>query len=275
MASDKTIVRITPGGGLGGLRLHELWEYRDLLRFLVWRDVMVRYKQAALGIAWALLQPLVTMLVFTVIFGGLAKMPSDGVPYPLFTFAALLPWQLFASAVSRGSSSLVSNANLVSKVYFPRVIIPLGAVAAGLVDFLVALGIMFGLMIYYRFLPTAAVLWIIPLTLYTVLFATAVSLWLSALNVRYRDVQVVVPFLIQIWMFVSPVAYSAGVIGPRWRTIYALNPMAGIIQGFRSALLGTPAPGGALWVSLAVTLLLTFSGLYVFRRLERSFADII
>lgn len=265
-----------PTHGWLSLRLGELWHYRELLYFLTWRDVKIRYKQTALGVAWAVLQPLITMVIFSVIFGQLAKLPSDGIPYPVFSYAALLPWGLFSGALQRAGTSLVTNANLITKVYFPRLVIPISAVAAGLVDFVISFVVLLGLMLYYKITPTWMILTIPFFVLLAVLTALAVSLWLSALNVQYRDVQYMIPFLIQAWMYASPVAYSAGLIptGP-WRIIYGLNPMAGVIQGFRWALLGGNPPDVLMAISVVMVLLLLVSGLYYFRRMERTFVDVV
>ena len=257
-------------------RLGELWHYRELLYFLTWRDIKIRYKQTALGVAWAVLQPLITMVIFSVIFGQLAKLPSDGVPYPVFSYAALLPWGLFSGALQRAGTSLVTNSNLITKVYFPRLVIPISAVAAGLVDFVISFVVLLGLMLYYKITPTWMIFTIPLFVLLAVLTALAISLWLSALNVQYRDVQYMIPFLIQAWMYASPVAYSAGLIptGP-WRIIYGLNPLAGVIQGFRWALLGGNPPDELMAISVFMVLLLLVSGLYYFRRMERTFADVV
>jgi lipopolysaccharide transport system permease protein len=258
------------------LRLGELWHYRELLYFLTWRDIKVRYKQTALGVAWAVLQPLVTMVIFSVIFGQLAKLPSDGIPYPVFSYAALLPWGFFSGALQRAGTSLVMNSNLITKVYFPRLVIPISAVAAGLVDFTISFVVLLGLMLYYKITPTWMVLTIPLFVLLAVLTALAVSLWLSALNVQYRDVQYMIPFLIQVWMYASPVAYSAGLIptGP-WRIIYGLNPLAGVIQGFRWALLGGNPPDVLMVISVIIMLVILVTGLYYFRRMEKIFADVV
>jgi lipopolysaccharide transport system permease protein len=272
--TELPIIHIRPTKGWTALNLKDLWVYRELVYFLTWRDIKVRYKQAVLGIAWAILQPLMTMVIFSFIFGNLAKLPSDGIPYPLFSYAAVLPWQLFSSALQRSSISLVGNANLLTKIYFPRLIIPFSAVMASLVDFGIAFLVMIGLMIYYQVWPTLMMLWIIPLSLLALVTALAVSLWLSALNVLYRDVQHMVPFLIQFWMYASPVAYSATLIPTGiWRIIYGLNPMAGVIQGFRWALLGAQPPDVLLAASIVMVLILLVSGLFYFRRMEKTFAD--
>ena len=269
-------VLIQPESGWVSLKLRELWQYRELLFFLIWRDVQVRYRQTALGIGWAILQPLLTMAIFSVVFGRLANLPSDGLPYPIFCFAALLPWQLFSGALTRAGTSLVSSSNLLTKVYFPRLIIPISAVAAGLVDFAIALGVLVVLMLFYGLTPGAAILWIPLLVLFALAAALAVGLWLSALNVKYRDVQHLIPFLVMAWMYASPVAYSASLIpAGKWRMLYALNPMTGVIQGFRWALAGGKAPDPSIFVSAGVVVVLLIGGLFYFRRMERVFADIV
>jgi lipopolysaccharide transport system permease protein len=266
----------TPSRGWLSLNLRELWTYRELLYFLTWRDIKVRYAQAALGVAWAILQPLLTMVIFSVVFGQLAQLPSDGIPYPVFSFAALLPWQLFAGALQRAGTSLVTNSNLITKVYFPRLVIPMSAVAAGVVDFGISFVVLLGLMVYYGIAPKWEILAIPLLVLLALLTALAVSLWFSALNVQYRDVQYMIPFLIQAWMYASPVAYSANLVpSGKWRILYGLNPMAGVIQGFRWALLGTAPPDALMVISVVVVIVLLISGLYFFRRMERTFADIV
>ncbi len=258
------------------IRWRELWDYRELLFFLTWRDIKIRYTQTALGVAWAVLQPVLSMVIFSIIFGRLAKLPSGGVPYPLFAFAALLPWQLFSGALSRSSASLVANRNLLTKVYFPRIIIPVSAVAAGLVDFAISLVVLAILMILYGVTPTWALLTLPLLILLALVTALAVGLWLSALNVQYRDVEHAVPFLIQAWMYASPVAYSSELIpGGIWQVIYGLNPIAGVIQGFRWAILGGDPPGALFWASIAMTVVILISGLYYFRKMEESFADVV
>ena len=267
---------IKPSQGWVPLKLGELWQYRELLVFLVWRDTKVRYKQASLGVAWAVIQPLMTMVIFSVIFGELAKLPSENIPYPLFSYAALLPWQLFSGALTRSGSSLVGNATLLTKVYFPRLIIPLSATIGGLVDFSISFLVLLGLMLFYGMAPTWAILWLPLLVVFTLVTALSVGLWLSALNVEYRDVQHIIPFIIQAWMYASPVAYSAELIpsGP-WRFVYGLNPVAGIIQGFRWALLGASPPGELMLVSVGMVMILLVAGLYYFRRMEKVFADVV
>jgi lipopolysaccharide transport system permease protein len=265
-----------PSRGWTSLNLREVWRYRELLLFLTWRDIKVRYAQAALGVSWAILQPLLTMLVFSVIFGKLAKLPSDGVPYPVFSFVALLPWQLFAGSLQRAGTSLVGNSNLLTKVYFPRLIIPFSAVAAGVVDFLIAFIVLVGLMAWYQIGLTWKVLFLPVFIILALLTSLAVGLWLSALNVQYRDVTHAIPFVIQIWMYASPVAYSAKLIPQGiWRIFYGLNPLAGVIQGFRWALLGDTTPDIIMIVSVMVVFILLISGLYYFKRMERTFADVV
>ncbi len=258
------------------LNLGELWRYRELVGFFVWRDIKVRYKQTLLGAAWAIIQPLFTMIVFSLFFGKLAKVPSDNVPYPIFSYAALLPWQLFAKALNDASRSLVGNRNMLTKVYFPRLAMPLASLLGGLLDFTIAFLVLLGMMWYYHvpLAPRAAtVLLFLPLALLT---ALGVGLWLSALNVLYRDVGYALPFLTQAWMFITPIAYSSTLVPEKWRLVYALNPMAGVVNGFRWALLGTPTgPDASMAVSVTVALLLLVSGLFFFRRMERMFADVV
>lgn len=270
------LVVFEPSKGWRSLELKELWKYRELLYFLTWRDVKVRYKQTTLGVAWTVIQPLMTMVIFSLIFGQLAKLPSEGVPYPIFSYAALLPWQLFSGALTRAGTSLVGNANLLTKVYFPRLIIPLSAITAGLVDFAISFLVLLGLMLYYAIVPTWTMLLLPFLVLFAVLTALGVGLWLSALNVQYRDVQHMIPFLVQVWMFASPVAYSAVLIpkGP-WRIVYGLNPMAGVIHGFRWILLNGKPPDELMIVSLIMVVVLLVSGLFYFKRMEKTFADIV
>jgi lipopolysaccharide transport system permease protein len=276
MSSAAQVLVVRPSRGWIRLNLREVWSYRELLYFLVWRDIKVRYKQTALGAAWAILQPVTTMIVFSVFFGRLARVPSDGVPYPVFTFTALLPWQLFAYALSESSNSLVSNQNLITKVYFPRLIIPLSAVLSGMADFCISFVVLLVLMSYYGLRPTGAIIWLPMFVLLAIVTALAVGLWLSALNVTYRDVRYTIPFLTQLWMFATPVAYPSSMIPEAWRPLYGLNPMAGAIEGFRWALLGTAkAPGPLLTVSILVVLVLLGGGLMYFRRMETTFADTV
>jgi len=259
-----------------------VWAYRELLYFLIWRDVKVRYKQTVLGAAWAILQPLMTMLVFTIFFGGLAKVGSDGLPYPIFSYAGLLPWTFFAQGLSQSSASLVGSSNLIKKVYFPRLVIPISSVLGGLVDFAIAFVVLFGMMSYYGIWPSAAVVFLPLLLLLAIGAALGVGMWLSALNVEYRDVRYVVPFFVQLWLFVTPVIYPASTVAAKLRELglptwlYGLNPMAGVVEGFRWALLGTGSrPGPVLLASVAVTVLLLSSGAFYFRKMERTFADVV
>ena len=267
---------IEPPRGWAALELRELWLYRELLFFLAWRDIKLRYKQTALGAAWAILQPLLTMVIFSVIFGQLAKLPSDGIPYPIFTYAALLPWQLFSFALTNSSNSLINSQNLISKVYFPRLIIPLASTLAGLMDFAIAFLVLLGLMAYYHITPTMALLYLPLFLILALLSALAVGVWLSALSVEYRDVRYIVPFLTQFWMYATPIAYASSLIPENWRLLYGLNPMTGVVEGFRWALLGIQTSGGSMiLVSAAVVVVMFISGLYYFRRMENNFADVI
>jgi len=267
---------IEPPRGWAALELRELWLYRELLFFLAWRDIKLRYKQTALGAAWAILQPLLTMVIFSVIFGQLAKLPSDGIPYPIFTYAALLPWQLFSFALTNSSNSLINSQNLISKVYFPRLIIPLASTLAGLMDFAIAFLVLLGLMAYYHITPTMAILYLPLFLILALLSALAVGVWLSALSVEYRDVRYIVPFLTQFWMYATPIAYASSLIPENWRLLYGLNPMTGVVEGFRWALLGIQTSGGSMiLVSAAVVVVMFISGLYYFRRMENNFADVI
>lgn len=270
------VIRIEPTSGWFGFNFRELWEFRDLLFFLTWRDIKVRYKQTLLGAAWAVLQPVLTMVIFSVIFGQLAKLPSEGIPYPLFTYTALLPWQLFSFALTQSSNSLVANQNLVSKVYFPRLIVPIAATLPGLVDFAIAFIVLIGMMIFYQEPLTYRVLALPLLLLLALATALAVGFWLSALNVEYRDIRYVVPFLAQFWMYATPIAYTATLIPARWRMLYGLNPMTGVVEGFRWALLGSAENvGGLVWISAVIVLLMLVSGIVYFRRMEDTFADVI
>ena len=275
-AEATQVFRIEPATGWTALGLRELWHYRELLYFLTWRDVKVRYKQTALGAAWAIIQPLFMMIVFSLFFGRLARVPSDGIPYPVFSFCALLPWQLFAHALTESSNSLVGNQNLITKVYFPRLVIPLAAVLGGVIDFLIAFAILLLLMLYYGIVPGWAILTLPAFLLLAIATALGVGLWLSALNVQYRDVRYTINFLVQFWLFATPVAYPSSLIPEKWRVFYGLNPMAGVVEGFRWALLGkSEPPGMMLWVSVAVVVLLLLGGLYYFRRMEQEFADVV
>jgi lipopolysaccharide transport system permease protein len=258
------------------VNLGELWEYRELLYFLVWRDLKVRYKQTLIGVAWAIIQPVFTMIVFSIFFGRLAGLPSDGLPHPIFYYTALLPWTYFANALSQASNSIVAHQQVITKVYFARVLLPVSAVLSGLADFAVATAILFVMMFAYGIVPTWKVLWVLPLILLVILTAVAVSLWLSALNALYRDVRYAVPFLLQFWMFASPVAYPASLVPEQWRWLYGINPMAGVIEGFRWALTGAgPGPGPMMAVSVVVVLIVLVAGFFYFQRMERTVADVV
>jgi len=274
---EPTTIYIKPSTGLAALNLRDLWVYRELIFFMIWRDIKVRYKQTLLGATWAVIQPVMTMLVFNFIFGSVAKVPTDGIPYPIFSYTALLPWGLFVTALNQASRSLTSNNNMITKVYFPRLVLPIASVLAGLVDFAIAFVIMLGMMWYFNVTPTLSVLWTLPLfLLLAIITALGVALWLSAINVKYRDVNYALPFLTQFWLFITPVAYSANVIAEKWQLVYSLNPMAGVVNGFRWALLGAGnGPDAALWVSVGISVLVLVSGLFYFRNMERTFADTI
>jgi len=267
---------IQPRRGWAGLGLSGLWEFRELLYFLVWRDVKVRYKQTALGALWAIIQPVLTMVVFNVFFHRLANVPSEpGIPYPIFAYAGLLPWQYFSTALATSSTSLLNSAALIRKVYFPRVTVPVAGALAGLVDFAFAFLVYLGLMVWYRVSPTPAALLLPLFLLLAVATVIGVGLWLSALSVQYRDVRYVVPFLVQFWLFATPVVYPSSLLGDPWRTLYGLNPMVGVVEGFRWALLGTDPPRATIALSAGVTLAVLVSGLLFFQRVERKFADVI
>jgi lipopolysaccharide transport system permease protein len=268
---------IQPVTGLFDLDLREIWQYWELLYFLVWREVKVRYKQTVIGASWAIIQPLMTMVIFTIVFGRFAKIPSDGLPYPVFAYTALLPWTFFAQALTRSGASLVGNANLVTKVYFPRLIIPLAATLAPIVDFLVSFLVLIGMMIWYGITPTWGGLMALPFFMVlTIMIALAVSLWLSPLNVRYRDVGHILPFLSQFWMYASPVAYPVSLVPEKWQFLYSLNPMVGVIEGFRWVLLGKESPNFmAMVVSMIVVLALLLGGIIFFKKMEGTFADVV
>jgi lipopolysaccharide transport system permease protein len=272
---DTTIeLVIRPSRGWVAVNLGDLWRYRELILFLAWRDISVRYKQTVLGAAWAILQPFFTMVVFSVFFGNLGKIPSDGIPYPIFSFCALLPWQLFSYSLLESGNSLVANQNLITKIYFPRVVIPLAATLGGLLDFVIGSVFLLGMMVFYQITPTTAI-WTLPLFIILALItAIGAGLWLSALNVEYRDVRYTLPFLAQLWLFLTPIAYPSSLVPAQWRLIYGINPMVGVVEGFRWALLGVGNPPGAmLALSSLAALILLVSGLFYFRRMERSFAD--
>ena len=273
---QRPVVVIRPASRFVPLNLKDVWDYRELLVFLIWRDIKVRYKQTALGAGWAVIQPFMMMVVFSIFLGHLAKVPSDGLPYPLFAFAGLVPWTFFAQALGGASNSLVGNANLIGKVYFPRLIMPLAIAASFLVDLVIALVLLAGIMAWYGVAPSVEVLLVPLLTLLALVTALAVGVWFAALNVRFRDVRYAVPFLIQLWMFATPVAYATSLVPDRWRWVYAINPMTGVVEGFRWSLISSgPAPGLVLIISTLATGVLLVSGLFYFRKVERTFADVI
>ena len=279
MTASPPVQRVTvihPHRGWAELGFRELWEYRELLFFLTWRDVKVRYKQTVLGIAWAVLQPLLTMVVFSVFLGRLGKMPSDGLPYPIFSFAALVPWTFFAHGLNDAANSVVAGQQLITKVYFPRLAIPIASVFSGFVDLAIALTILVLMMLAYGIVPTSRVVWVAPLLVLAFTTTLAVGLWLSALNVKYRDVRYAVPFLTNIWLFATPIAYPSSLLEAPWREVYALNPMVGVVEGFRWALLGSPIElGPILATSSLAAVAMQVSGLVYFRRMETQFADIV
>jgi lipopolysaccharide transport system permease protein len=267
---------IRPSRGWVAIKFRELWKYRELIYFFVWRDIKVRYKQTALGAAWAIIQPFFTMVVFSVFFGRLVKVPSDGIPYPIFSYCALLPWNYFAEAMNRASNSMIESSNLIKKIYFPRLVVPLSGVFSGLLDFIIAFTVLVAMMFYYRITPNVNLLWFPVFLLMAIITALGVGLWLSAMNVKYRDIRYVIPFLTQAWFFVTPVVYPSSLLSGFWKTIYGLNPMVSVVEGFRWALLGKQQPsGGMLAVSAMMVLILLISGAFYFRRMEKTFADVV
>jgi lipopolysaccharide transport system permease protein len=274
---EPTTIYIRPTRGFAALNLGDLWHYRELIVFMIWRDIKVRYKQTLLGALWAVIQPVMTMLVFNFLFNNVAKVSSDGIPYPIFSFTALLPWGLFTTALNTASRSLTSNHNMITKTYFPRLVLPMASVLGGLVDFGIAFVILGGMMVYYKVTPSLTALWAVPLfVLLAIISALGVALWLSAINVQYRDVGYALPFITQFWLFITPVAYSSTVITGKWQIIYALNPMAGVVNGFRWALLGSGGgPDLLVAISSAISLVILVTGLIYFRNMERTFADTI
>jgi lipopolysaccharide transport system permease protein len=275
-APEIPVIRIEPSRGWVSLKLHEIWEYRELLYFLAWRDIKVRYKQTAFGAAWAIIQPFFTMLIFSVFFGKLARIPSDGIPYPIFAYAALVPWTFFANGLNQSSNSLVTSAQLIKKVYFPRLIVPVATVVSGVVDFFLAFVVLLGMMFYYAVVPTNNIFWLPAFLLLALITSLGVGLWLSTLNVEYRDVRYAVPFITQFWLFATPIAYPSTLLSEPWRTVYGLNPMVGVVEGFRWALLGTETrPGAMIFVSSIMALAILVAGAFYFRRMEKTFADVV
>ena len=274
-SASRLVVRRQARPGWVAIDFAELWRYRELVVFYAVRDIKVRYKQTLLGVAWAVLQPALTMAVFSIFFGRLAGVPSDGIPYPIFAYCGLVPWQLFAYALTQSSTRVVEDAQVITKVYFPRLIVPLASVIAGLVDFAIAFAALVAMMLYYGIQPGWTILALPLFTFLALMTALAVGLWLSALNVRYRDVRYTIPFLAQFWLFITPVAYSSSLVPPKWQALYGINPMVGVVNGFRWALLGKTSPDPMLFVSATATAVLLIGGLFYFRRMEKSFADII
>ena len=273
-ATPVTVIR--PPKGWIPVNLRELWAYRELLYFFTWRDIKVRYKQTLFGFAWAIIQPVFMMIVFSLFFGTLAKIPSEGIPYPLFSYAAVLPWTLFSEGLSRSSNSLVQDANLLQKVYFPRLLMPLSGVLSPVVDFAIAFVVLIALMLYFGYYPSVMMFLILPFLLLELMLATGIGMWLSAINVEYRDVRYAIPFLIQLGLFASPVVYPVTFVPERFQVVYGLlNPMAGIIEGFRWAILGTKPPSYLLIASVAIIIVILISGAFYFRRRERAFADVV
>ena len=273
--SDPKVFIVRPPKKGFSFGLSELWIYRELVYFMIWRNIKVRYKQTVLGFAWAILRPFLSMVVFSIFFGNFAKVPSDNIPYPIFSYAALLPWELLSMAVTTASSSIVANAHMVTKVYFPRMILPISQVLSGLVDFGIAFFVLIGMMLFYHIRIRLTILFLPLFIIFTLITALAVGLWLSALDVMYRDIGYLLPFINQIWLFISPIAYAASIVPGKWQLIYAINPMKGIADGFRWALLGTAAPSPTIWISVGVSVLLLISGMIFFKRLEKNFADLI
>lgn len=268
-------MRIKPTHGWASLKLAELWEYRELVYFFTWRDIKIRYKQTVLGALWAIIQPLFTMLIFALFFGRLAKVPSDGIPYPIFSYTALVPWTFFATGMTQASNALVQNSNMLKKIYFPRMAMPIGTVVAGCVDFCLAFIVLLGMMAFYSDIPTWKIVWLPFFLLLALITCLGVSLWLSAMNVQFRDVRYTIPFITQFWMFATPIAYPSSLLSEPWRTVYGINPMVGVVEGFRWALLdANTAPGPMVAVSTIVAVGLLVSGAFYFRRLERTFADV-
>ncbi|MBI4244998.1 MAG: ABC transporter permease [Planctomycetes bacterium] len=267
--------KIEPPSGFNLLSLRELWRYKELLYFLVWRDIKVRYKQTVIGASWAIFQPLLAMIVFTLFFGKLAKIPSDGIPYPIFYYAALVPWLYFANAIANATNVMIENQRVITKIYFPRLLLPLSSVLSGVIDFLIAFAVLILMMLAYGIVPTIYIAMIPVFLLFAIASAFAVGVWVSALNAMYRDVRYIVPFFIQFWMFASPVVYPASLVPEKWRLIYGLNPMAGVIEGFRWALLGSGEPPQLIWASALTVVVALILGLFYFNKIESTVADVV
>jgi len=275
-SASPPVLMIRPSQGWVAIKFRELWKYRELIYFFVWRDIKVRYKQTVLGAAWAIIQPVCTMIVFSIFFGRLAKVPSDGIPYPIFSYCALLPWDYFAGAMGRASSSMIDSSNLIKKIYFPRLVVPLSAVTSGLIDFAIAFTVLIAMMFYYGIVPKLTLLWFPAFMLMAIATALGVGLWLSSMNVKYRDIRYVIPFLTQLWFFITPVVYPSSLLSGFWRIIYGLNPMVSVVEGFRWALLGKEQPSGwMLAISAIMVIILLVSGAFYFRRMEKTFADVV
>jgi lipopolysaccharide transport system permease protein len=273
---EVSVIHVRPSQGWVPIKLTELWEYRELLYFLIWRDIKVRYKQTALGATWAIIQPFFTMMVFSIFFGRLAKIPSDDMPYPIFSYAALVPWTFFSNALHHSSNSMVGSTNIIKKVYFPRLVIPIASALSGLVDFALAFIVLLAMMFYYDLAPTINVLWLPLFVLLALITSLAAGLWLSAMNVQFRDVRHALPFLTQFWLFATPIAYPSSLLSEPWRTLYGLNPMVGVVEGFRWALLGAnTAPGPIIIASSLAALFILICGAFFFRRMEKTFADVV
>jgi lipopolysaccharide transport system permease protein len=269
-------VHIEPSRGWVSLRLKELWTYRELFYFFVWRDIKIRYKQTVLGASWAIIQPLMTMVIFSLFFGRLANMPSDGIPYPIFSYAGLVPWTFFANGLLQSSNSLVNNSNMIKKIYFPRLVLPISSVFSGIIDFGLAFVVLLLMMAYFQIYPTVNVTWLPFFILLAFVTSLGVGFWFSAMNAQFRDIRYIVPFVVQAWLFITPIAYPSSLLSEPWKTLYGLNPMAGVVEGFRWALLGTDtAPGSITIVSTIMAVLILISGVFYFRRMEKTFADVI
>ncbi|HYI14558.1 MAG TPA: ABC transporter permease [Thermomicrobiales bacterium] len=276
IAATPPVTIIRPSSGWSAVNLADIWAHRELLYFLIWSDLKLRYKQTSLGAVWAVLQPFLTMVVYSIFLGRLARVPSDGIPYPIFVYTALVPWTFFSNALTQSSLSLIRHERVITKVYFPRLIIPVSAIGGGLIDLGISFVLLVGIIIYYGIIPGIAILLLPLFVLLATVTALAVSLWLSALNVQYRDVRYTVPFITQVWMFVTPVIYPASLVPERWHVLYGLNPMAGVVEGFRWSLLGQDNPSiPILLASASMTLVILIGGLYYFRRMERTFADVV